>query len=263
MSSTSGVRGFGLAAGLLCAAVAPGAQAKDAPKESPGAKMIFLNPATGGLISADPGGGGTKPKPPARSHPLSNNANPPPKAKPPRPPVIESSSPLVAAPATNLGLRYWIDLMDSTGDHHEVTRDRVFHSSERIQLRFQTNMNGYIALYQVTSNGKVALLFPDKNKQLDDNRIDRGHPRALPREDAWFRFDESPGTERLFVLFARATEELELLLAERLLDHGPGVLPPGDQIASKDLILEMAPDATYAVNPAGAPIELESALRHE
>lgn len=262
MSSTSGARGFWLVAGLLFAAAALGAQTTEDTKESPGAKIIFLNPATGGLVSSDPGGGGTKSKPPAQSRPLSNNSNPPkPKVKPPRPRVTETSAPIAAAPV-NLGLRYWIDLMDSAGDHHEVTRDRVFHSSERIQLRFQSNMTGYIALYQVTSSGKVALLFPDRDRKLD-NRIDRDHPRALPRDDSWFRFDQTPGTERLFVLFARATEELDLLLAQRLLDHGPGALPPGDQIASKDLVLEMAPDATYAVNPAGAPIELEIALRHE
>jgi len=260
--SAIGARGFCLAAGLLFAA-ALGAQATEDTKEPPGAKMIFLNPATGGLVSSDPGGGGTKPKPPPRSRPLSNNANPQPKAKPPRPHVTVTETPAqIAAAPVNLGLRYWIDLMDSAGDHHEVTRDRVFHSSERIQLRFQSNMTGYIALYQITSSGKVALLFPDRDRKLE-NRIDRDHSRALPRDDSWFRFDQTPGTERLFVLFARATEELDLLLAQRLLDHGPGALPPGDQIASKDLVLEMAPDATYAVNPAGAPIELEIALRHE
>lgn len=261
MSSQSGACGFSLAAGLLCAAVALGQAATEDTKESPGAKIIFLNPATGGLVSSDPGGGGVRPKPPAQSRPLSNNSNPQPKAKPPRPRVTETSAPIAAAPV-NLGLRYWIDLMDSAGDHREVTRDRVFHSSERIQLRFQSNMAGYIALYQFTSSGKVALLFPDRDRKLD-NRIDRDSPRTLPRSDSWFRFDETPGTERLFVLFARATEELDLLLAQRLLDRGPGALPPGEQIASKDLILEMAPDATYAINPTGAPIELEIALRHE
>ncbi len=259
-TGSGGTYGFAWAIAVLCGAATLGAQATEEP---PGAKAIFLNPATGGLVSSDPGGTGTKPKPPAPSRPQSNNVNPPPKPKPPRSPVRESTSPIAAASAINLGLRYWIDLMDSAGDHHEVTRDRVFRSSERIQLRFQSNMTGYIALYQVTSSGKVALLFPDRDKKLDDNRIDRNQPRSLPKENGWFRFDGTPGTERLFVLFARASEELDLLLAKRLLDHGPGALPPGDQIASKDLILEMAPDATYAVNPAGAPIELEIALRHE
>ncbi len=253
----SGSCRFGLAAGLVCAAIALGAQAKDG---SPGAKAIFLNPATGGLVSSDPSGSGAKPKPPVRPNPL---LSPPHlRPKPPRPP--QAQTPVLAAesPIMNLGLRFWIDLMDSTGDHHEVTRDRTFHSSERIQLRFQSNRAGYIALYQVTSSGKVALLFPDRDRKLE-NRIDRDHPRALPKEDAWFRFDQTPGTERLFVIFARTPEELERLLAQRLLERGPGSWPPGDQIASKDLILELAPDATYAVNPVGAPIELEIPLRHE
>lgn len=153
--------------------------------------------------------------------------------------------------------------MDSGGDHHEVTQQRVFRSSERIQLRFQSNMTGYIGLYQVASSGKAVLLFPDRDKKLLDNRLDRNRTRSLPNEDGWFRFDGPPGTERLFVIFARAPEELDSLLAQRLQPPVPGVPPPGDQIASKDLILELASDATYAVNPVGAPIELEIALRHE
>jgi len=253
-----GTKGLLLAAtGLLLAANALGQKTREEP---PGAKAIFLNPFTGGLVASGPSEDKSKTKPPTRLNPT--QAKPQPRTNPIPQPERPTPAPAPGAPVRNLGLRYWIDLMDTGGDHHEVTRERIFHSSERIQLRFQSNASGYIALYQLASSGKATLLFPDRDKKLD-NRIDRDHPRALPKEDSWFRFDKTPGVEHLFVVFTRTSSELETLVARRLLEYTTGSTPRGDQIASKDLILETAPDGTYAVNLEGAPIELEIQLQHE
>jgi hypothetical protein len=226
-----------------------------------GAKEIFLNPA-GDEVVVSPGE--TKPVPP---RPRGKKVH----AHQRRTPAQPSS-----AYPRNLGLSYWIELKEGAdapgrkAPGKEVTAERVFRSGERIRLHFRSNADGYIALLQMAASGSSSILFPDHEKGADDNRLVAGLDRVLPTEKTWFLFDRTPGTERLIVLFAKSTAELDSFPLRRSMDPETtsAVLRTGDSARGrKDLILETETQnaseiATYAVNLSGKPIIFEIQLHH-
>jgi Domain of unknown function (DUF4384) len=172
----------------------------------------------------------------------------------------------------NLGLSYWIELVEAPGKRGaQVTDERRFRSGERIRLHFRSNSDGQIVLVQIGSSGTSSILFPDSVKGLPDNRIRANKDQVLPSQEHWFRFDHNPGTERLLVLFAKNQADLErtfpiqpvMTTAETL-----ALLRAVDQShGSKDIYIETeshdpAELGKYVVNVAGRPIALHIALMH-
>jgi Domain of unknown function (DUF4384) len=170
-----------------------------------------------------------------------------------------------------LGLSYWIELVGQDGKGQQVTDHRIFRSGEKIRLHFSSNADGNIALIQLGSSGTSSVLFPDPAKGLNDSRILAREDRILPKESAWFRFDNTPGIEKILVVFARSQKELDIFSIQPSMDATAtkAVLRNVDEIrGGKDLILETETEnvsevGSYGVNLSGKPVVMEIQLKHQ
>jgi hypothetical protein len=218
--------------------------AQDAPQLK-GAKELFFDPANGSVISATPAHDADRRR-------ISN--------------VTEDASPRV------LGLSYWIELIEAAHPGGtQVTDARTFQSGDRIRLHFRSNGNGHIVIVQLGSSGTSSILFPDRQKGLDENLVRANRDAILPSARHWFKFDEQAGTEKLLVLFGRTQKDLERAFPTRQVmdsETTARLLALAKRASgSKDLLIESEtakPDelGVYSVNVAGQPIVLEIGLKH-
>jgi len=225
--------------GVLVALLAATALAAEEPT---GAKELFA----GGLDRTVVGPTGSTPSPPRPDQKV--------RKKTPAPPPF--------------GLSCWIELVESPGAAgSKVVHTRLFKSGEKIRLHFQGNANGYISLIQFGASGTASVLFPDIARGLGNNAIRAGADHVLPSAKHWFRFDATPGTERLLVLFAKTPEELDKFIREQSLDlqSTAAMLQLADRVSgSKDLVTEIVDDeAAYAVNRVGDLVVMNLALVHQ
>ena len=246
-----------------------------------GAKELFYDPTDGAVVSASQPNAFTGTPPPSSNHPK-KVAGAPKKAGSAGATRLAHTEPTnsssmrrvlnkAASNSSTLGLSYWIELVGRDGKGQQVTDSRTFHSGEKIRLHFRSNAEGYIALIQLGSSGTSSILFPDPVRGLTDSRIAADSDRILPTDKAWFKFDNSPGTERIVVLFGRAQQDLDSFQVKPRMDAPTteAVLRGADKArGSKDLILETETEnasevGTYAVNLAGKPVVLDIQLRHE
>lgn len=259
-------------ASLLCLAALAAAQAP----ATTGAKELFFDPTDASIVSVTKDAT-ARPASAVKSAPGASKSKSSVKQARSTTPKLDaqgrrSVTNANAVDTKTLGLSYWIELADAkeaTGT--QVTDARVFHSGERLRLHFRSNADGYISLIQMGSSGTASVLFPDPAKGLGDNHLTADQDRVLPSDAAWFRFDATPGTEKLLVLFGKSTTDLESFPVKSSMDPGTtqALVRSTDSVrGSKDLILETETQkasevGTYAVNVSGKPIVLEIQLRHQ
>ena len=104
----------------------------------------------------------------------------------------------------------------------DLTRDGVtkqvlpthqFRSGDKVKLRYTTSEDGYVYWLAKMSSGKYDLLFPTPKTGMD-NRISRNQEYTVPVKGS-FRFDDTPGTESLLLVFGLAKiPELEAAVTE-------------------------------------------------
>lgn len=249
----------------------------------PGAKEIFFNSADGSVVSASqpnsfkapPAGPSTKSKSKISSlKPKKKDPVPPPQVAQQAPKPDNPSSPQVVQAVdrtSTIGLSYWIELVGPNGRGQKVTANRIFRSGEKIRLHFRSNADGNIALIQLASSGTSSVLFPDPAKGFSDSQIAAGEDRIFPAESAWFRFDNTPGTEKILALFARSQQEIDTFSIKPRMDVPATkvMMASVNEIrGGKDLILETETEkvseiGTYGVNLAGKPVVMEIELRHQ
>lgn len=87
-----------------------------------------------------------------------------------------------------------------SGAAQEVSANRTFFDGERFRLAVNSNQSGYLYVLCLTSQGDARLLYP--NQGSGNNRVGANTRRTLP-ERGWFRFDQEPGTEHVFVMISR------------------------------------------------------------
>jgi Domain of unknown function (DUF4384) len=229
----------------------------------PGAKDLFFDPTQGTMIGAH-----VQPVVPTPSEP----------AKPARVAGGKTAlrRPLVRAAADqvpvrkNRGLHYWIELENPGAQGDYVTGRQVFRSGQRIRLHFVSNADGRILLIQLGASGASSLLFPAPSQGLADNGLKAGEDRILPSDSHWFRFDSRVGTERLLVLFARDTEELDRFKVKPEMgsQETRTLVAAATHVAgSKDLVIETetrkaSEIGTYGINLQGDPVVLQIELQH-
>ncbi|MBZ5524306.1 MAG: DUF4384 domain-containing protein [Acidobacteriia bacterium] len=110
-----------------------------------------------------------------------------------------STQKAAAKTRTNTGLKYWVELVQPSGQILRVSSNRIFHSGEHIRLHFESNVDGKITLVQMNSNGTSQVLYPDARIHSGDNHIKAGDDMTIPAGGAWFTLDDNPGTERVMV----------------------------------------------------------------
>ena len=162
----------------------------------------------------------------------------------------------------NPGLKY--RLIESRGSSGEADADptATFHSGDRVRFAFASNIDGYLYVVQRGSSGQWTVLFPDPEANGGRNAVRKGDDYVVPN-NGWFAFDDTPGTEEVFVV-----------LSKQPLDALPGFQAPvirresvnasvvdslQRSIQSRDLVFEKdrpavvdgrTKQATYVVNRA-------------
>lgn len=98
-----------------------------------------------------------------------------------------------------MGISYWIELVDGTGQTSRVTTANTFRSGDRIKLHIETNQNGYLYVMNIGSTGQSHFLFP--NSGVANNYVTAWTPYQIPY-DTYMRFDANPGEELLLVMLS-------------------------------------------------------------
>jgi hypothetical protein len=133
---------------------------------------------------------------------------------------------LLAVPrlqALELGVRTRILLSDpyDADRFTPVSEQRTFYSGQRFRLELRPNQEGFLYVLCQTSQGPARVLYP--HAATDEIRAVPGRSRTLP-ERGFYRFDQEPGTERIYVLLApRPIDELDQMARESR-DFAPELL---------------------------------------
>lgn len=233
--------------------------------EEIGAKAMFKNPSLN-VLSFSPQAGSAKPL--RKEQDRSTQPLAPPSAPRDRPRGPEPGT----EPVRSIGVRSWIQRVDARGRAlAEMGVGHIFRSGEKIQLLVESNTEGYLAVVQQGSDGRVGLLLPPHESELGAERIPAHVKVVLPSPQHAFTFDQEAGTERLWIVLVRDREELAALPLRREMsqaDLDAVRRVAARELGAKNLVIEAFSDseedpATYMVNRAGSSIVQEIALVHE
>ena len=141
-----------------------------------------------------------------------------------------------AAAGQPLGLRY--SILKKTGDRAiEVPTDTVFHAGDRIQIKIEPNLAGYLYIISQGSSGTWKPIFPSSEVADGNNRIESMVAYTMPPKSN-IVFDEQTGTEKLFIVFSREPEPNLERMVYSLQETGPTATPKKDAPAApKQLML--------------------------
>jgi hypothetical protein len=98
-----------------------------------------------------------------------------------------------------MGISYWIELVDKTGERKRVATTNTFRSGERIKLDIETNRDGYLYVINIGSTGQSHVLFPHSG--VNSNFVTARVHYEIPY-NTYLRFDENPGQELLLVMLS-------------------------------------------------------------
>ena len=104
--------------------------------------------------------------------------------------------------AANVGFNYRILRRDPAGIAIEVDPDTTFRSGDRIRFAFEPNTDGFLYVVQQGSSGRWSVLLPHPQINGGRNAVTRFQMVTIPPA-GWFRFDDTPGAERVFVYLSR------------------------------------------------------------
>ena len=168
-----------------------------------------------------------------------------------------ADAPAAVGGAFNTGLKYTILRRAPNGDAVEVAADTMFRSGDRIRFGFEPNVDGYLYVIQRGSTGRWSVLLPHPLINGGRNDVTRFGEVTIPPE-GWFRFDENPGSERVFVYLSR--EPIDTLpwgggpvVNAQSVDQ-PTVIELANSVRSRDLTFERedtsqgSDQAAYVVN---------------
>lgn len=220
------------------------------------------------------------PKPPADKP--ADPPPPPPKATPSKSTTAKKATgskgagtAATHAAAPVLGLRYAVLKRAADGQYGEVDPATTFHSGDRIRLRVTASASGYLYVVMQGSTGAWRVLFPSSEISGGNNLVERGVPQQVPSgASGQFRFDENPGTEKLFLVLTRQPEldfdkliytmggstgvssAPKTLMASASIDNSR-ISALRTRVASRDLLFEKSTaandTAVYVVNTSHAP----------
>ncbi len=106
------------------------------------------------------------------------------------------------AAATNAGLRFRLIQKVADGGESDVDPGKTFKSGDSVRFAFESNIDGFLYVVQQGSSGNWTVLFPNPDINGGRNQIKKGEQYNVP-DEAWFTFDDNPGTENVFVFLSR------------------------------------------------------------
>ena len=178
---------------------------------------------------------------------------------------VESSAGVPPVPTAGslprAGMRYRILRSEANGIPVEVDPDTVFRAGDRIRFVFEPNMDGHLYVVQRGSSGRWSVLLPHPLINGGRNAVTRFEQVSIPSE-GWFRFDDTPGSERVFVYLSR--QPIATLpwgggsVASAQTVDQPTVMELEKTVRSRDLVFEKegvpgaSAQAAYVVNQGSA-----------
>jgi hypothetical protein len=203
------------------------ASAQEPAKPQLTARELFYSAVRTPAAAATARPAGQRAAPPKEAQPIPS-ASAPSRPEPVNPPdragdaAVISPASLVPSPAgPPLGLKYTI-LKRSGEDMIEVPADTVFHGGDRIRISVETNQPGFLYIINRGSSGMWQPLFPSADVDDGNNHVDGFRDYLLPPKSRMV-FDETTGTERLFLVFSREPEpNLERMIYSLTSDPAPG-----------------------------------------
>jgi serine/threonine protein kinase len=199
---------------------------------------------------------------------------------PPPSPTVEVSPPPTATPAPELNSLALSIYRNAGGkDYKPVSPDTIFHNQESIRISLKMPQDGYVYMVQQGSSGRVQVIFPHPRINAGNNRAVRDQELIFPPEQSAppMKFDNRPGTETVYVLFARAKGEKLFEPVEKAILQGfpkNGGMLTLDPLTGSSLIEELKRRAQELAGSAEADNERKSvkgtgplvailSLRHE
>ena len=171
----------------------------------------------------------------------------------------EETTPAAVVGAVNAGLKYRILRRAPGGDAIEVDADTLFRSGDLIRFAFEPNVDGFLYVIQRGSTGRWSVLFPHPQIYGGRNAVTRFGEVSIPPQD-WFRFDENPGSEQVFVYLSN--EPIDTLpwgggpVVSAQSVEQQTVIELANSVRSRDLVFQKedtpggAEQAAYVVNQA-------------
>ncbi len=166
-----------------------------------GAFMTTRPKATGSAS----GNKSTSPARPSRRHP--KTAAPNPSATPAVVPNGPSTPTKVNLPRIGLGLTLF--MRDSNGLSVRTDPSHVFHKGDHVRLLIETNVDGYLYVFNTTDDGPAMMLYPDPELDEAGNYFQAHVPFEIPSSLAaeerlrWLTFDEHTGAEKIYFVLTR------------------------------------------------------------
>jgi len=167
---------------------------------------------------------------------------------------------LVSVSNEQIGIRYALLLRDSTGHYAEVSPSTIFHNGDHLRLSVMANQPGFLYVIQQGSSGTWSPIFPNPAATPgNNNEIDQGHVYQIPSGKSFFRFDQHPGREKLFLVLSRQRiSDLDSTIKSLKEPAQPTSTTP-DETAAQPPLLEAAnhiPDA-FVQSLASRDLSLE------
>lgn len=106
------------------------------------------------------------------------------------------------AAGPNAGLRFRLIQKVADGGESDVDPGKTFKSGDSVRFAFESNIDGFLYVVQQGSSGNWTVLFPNPDINGGRNQIKKGEQYNVP-DEAWFTFDNNPGTENVFVFLSR------------------------------------------------------------
>lgn len=165
-----------------------------------GAFMTTRPKATGSAS-----GNSTSSARPSRRHPKTPAPNPT-----GTPPVVQkapSTPTKVNLPRIGLGLTLF--MRDSNGLAVRTDPSHVFHKGDHVRVLIETNVDGYLYVFNTTDDGPPMMLYPDPELDEAGNYFQAHVPFEIPSSLAaeerlkWLTFDEHTGAEKLYFVLTR------------------------------------------------------------
>lgn len=156
----------------------------------------------------------------------------------------------IDAPGQGARLSYWIELLRD-GKFYRCNNKMVFKTGDEIRFHMTPSNNGYVIVMMKGSSGKTAILFPGDQTGLN-NELLAGKDCVVPNQ-SYLKFDSTPGTEKLAVLFSREKINPNMQLYQPSTvtayispsaDGSKDIMPTRMQLKWDDTdVVAMAPDA--------------------
>ena len=151
--------------------------------------------------------------------------------------------------------------LNRTGTIQMVSPDTVFRSGDKVRFHLSLNFNGYLAVLNKGTSGRINRLYPYLGAP---NPVQASAEIVVPGKEAWFAFDETPGLEEVTFLLskdpiAEVEEPIPGTSASQRQEPAPGSSMDGNMQRSlvalnkrarrqaRDLHLEISGNAAFGV----------------